>query len=60
MSRFIKSLLGYDRTTATPEEMEAYRIANEALHIRMLTVVNQSNRCHGAGRPTTDSFGRPI
>lgn len=30
MARFIKSLLGYDRNVASPEETEAYRVANEA------------------------------
>lgn len=60
MGRFIKSLLGYDRNTASPEEMEAYRIANEALQIRVLTVVNQANRAHSVSRATTDSFGRPL
>lgn len=60
MSRFIKSLLGYDRNSATPEEQEAYRVANEALQIRVLNVVNRANRGRSSSEPTTDMFGRPL
>jgi hypothetical protein len=60
MARFIKSLLGYDRNVASPEETEAYRVANEALQYRVNMIARQSNRASSSDRPTTDIYGRSI
>jgi hypothetical protein len=60
MSRFINSLLGFDSKSATPEEQEAYRVANEALQIRAITIVNRTNRAGHGMRATTDAFGRAV
>ncbi|WP_373503667.1 hypothetical protein [Aestuariivirga sp.] len=59
MTRLIKSLLGYDRNTASPEEAEAYRVANEALQWRVHAVMQKSST-RMAPPPTTDMFGRRI
>ena len=58
MARLIKSLLGYDRNKATPEEAEAYRVANEALQFRVSAMMSHGTR--PAPLPTTDRFGRPL
>ena len=58
MARIIKSLLGYNRDEATPEEIEAYRVANEALQFRVNIIVRQGARA--SGRPTTDAFGHAL
>jgi hypothetical protein len=58
MTRLIQSLLGYNREDASPEEIEAYRVANEALHYRVNAVARQADRNHFANRVTTDAFGR--
>lgn len=58
MARLIKSLLGYDRNKATPEEAEAYRVANEALQFRVNVMLSHSTR--PASLPTTDRFGRAL
>ena len=60
MARMIKSLLGYNRDEATPEEIEAYRVANEALQYRVSSIVRQSASARMAYRPTTDAFGHAV
>ena len=60
MARLIKSLFGYNRNAATPEEMEAYRVANEALQYRVHTMMHGSAHTRMAPKPTTDVFGRSI
>lgn len=60
MARIIQSLFGYNRNTATPEEMEAYRVANEALQYRVNTMLRHNTQSRMAPRPTTDAFGRAI
>ena len=60
MARLIQSLFGYNRNTATPEEIEAYRVANEALQYRVNTMLRQNSRNRMAPRATTDAFGRAI
>lgn len=60
MARLIKSLFGFNREAATPEELEAYRVANEALQYRVNMIARQGHRGRGSGTPTTDSFGHPI
>lgn len=60
MSRIIKSLLGYSREFATPEETEAYRVANEALQYRVNMISRQGNRSRLADMVTTDAFGHAI
>lgn len=60
MASLIKSLIGFDRKTATPEEAEAYRIANEALHSRVQHIVRSSAVSYRDLRPTTDRYGRSL
>jgi hypothetical protein len=60
MSRIIKSLFGFNRNTATPEEMEAYRVANEALQYRVHTMIHRGAHTRMPSRPTTDAYGRAI
>jgi hypothetical protein len=60
MARMIKSLFGYNREVATPEEIEAYRVANEALHYRVNVMMHQNEIARNITRPTTDAFGRAI
>lgn len=60
MARLIQSLFGYNRATATPEEMEAYRVANEALQYRVHAMMHSNARARMAPKPTTDVFGRAI
>lgn len=60
MAHLIKSLLGYNRNDATPEETEAYRVANEALQYRVNMIARQGGRSHFSDRPTTDIYGRAI
>ena len=60
MARMIKSLLGYNRDEATPEEIEAYRVANEALQYRVNSIVRQGASARMAYRPTTDAFGHAV
>ncbi|MCB1378257.1 MAG: hypothetical protein KDK89_07825 [Alphaproteobacteria bacterium] len=60
MPNFIKSLIGFERFTATPEESEAYRAANEALQSRVRSFARQGNTGGGNLQPTTDRFGRTI
>ncbi|WP_373503383.1 hypothetical protein [Aestuariivirga sp.] len=59
MARLIKSLLGYNKATASPEEAEAYRVANEALQWRVNVMIQQSST-RLPPPPTTDMFGRPL
>jgi hypothetical protein len=60
MARIIKSLFGYNRDMATPEETEAYRVANEALQYRVNMIARQGLRGRASSGPTTDAFGHPI
>ena len=60
MSRIIQSLLGYNRDSATPEEREAYRVANEALHYRVNMIERQAARARMSNMVTTDAFGHAI
>lgn len=60
MPRLIKSLFGFNRDDATPEEKEAYRVANEALQYRVNLIARQSLRGRSSSLPTTDAFGHPI
>jgi hypothetical protein len=60
MSRIIQSLLGYSRDSATPEEREAYRVANEALQYRVNLIERQTARTRLANMVTTDAFGHAI
>ena len=60
MTRTIQSLFGYDRAHATPEEIEAYKVANEALQYRVNMISRRGCGSRTSMRPTTDSFGRPI
>jgi hypothetical protein len=60
MARIIQSLFGYNRNTATPEEIEAYRVANEALQYRVNTMLRQNTQSRMSPKPTTDMFGRAI
>jgi hypothetical protein len=60
MAHIIKSLFGYNRDLATPEESEAYRVANEALQYRVNMIARQGLRGRSPMRPTTDAFGHPL
>ena len=60
MARMIKSLFGYNREEATPEEIEAYRVANEALHYRVNALMHQTEISRNIRRPSTDAFGHAI
>lgn len=60
MANFIKSLIGYEGTKATPEEIEAYRIANEALQYRVRNLVRGSYSPDHREQPVTDRFGRSL
>lgn len=60
MARFITSLDHFDRSRATPEETEAYRVTHEALFRRMNQMLDQQDRIKRMSQPVTDRFGRPI
>ena len=60
MARIIKSLLGYNRDEATPEEIEAYRVANEALQYRVNMMLHHGASARAAMRPSTDAFGHAL
>lgn len=59
MTRFIKSLIGLGGSDDSPEEAEAYRVANEALQYRV-RALTQNRGGDAALQPTTDRFGRAI
>lgn len=60
MARPITSLDHYDPLRATPEETEAYRVAHEALYIRMNRMLRQADSQTRMSRPVTDAYGRPL
>jgi hypothetical protein len=60
MTNYIKSLFGYEGSKATPEEAEAYRIANEALQYRVQKLSRQEPNPSASLRPITDAYGRSI
>ena len=60
MSRLITTLFGFNRDIATPEEAEAYRVANEAHQYRTNMIARQGNRAKFFNYPTTDAFGRAL
>jgi len=60
MTGIFKSLLGRHDRQPSPEEIEAHRVANEALQSRVNMIARQRRSEPFSYEPTTDMFGRPL
>lgn len=60
MSRLITSLDHFNRDSASPEEIEAYRVTHEALYQRMNSLLRKTDAARRMSTPVTDAYGRPL
>ena len=60
MTRIFKSLLGRHDHQPSPEEIEAYRVANEALQYRVNMIARQGLGSRVMSQPSTDIYGRAL
>ena len=60
MTRIIKSLLGRTNEAPSPEEIEAQRVANEALQYRVNMIMRQGLGPRMMSKPSTDMYGRAL
>jgi len=60
MTRIFKSLLGRHNEPPSPEEIEAHRVANEALQSRVNMIARQRRAEPVSYTPTTDIYGRAL